>query len=172
MMRIGERKAPVVRLEPTSVRILIPWDIAGTVRIVAEVPGDNTPFDFPGLEVGVANPRPQTGAIGRQDWTQTYSGPVNTGEIIHVFAVGLGPVSPEVPDGAAGPFVEPFARLTQRLSCANAEILYAGLAPGTVERVFQVDLRIGPTAGYQQFKCTLGDSAPFVFLTLNVVPGS
>jgi hypothetical protein len=48
-------------------------------------------------------------------------------------------------------------------------VLYAGLAPGAVERVYQVDLRIGPTAGYQQFTCTLGGSEPFVFLTLNVV---
>jgi len=171
-MWIGNRKVPIIRLEPTSVRILIPWDLSGTFRIMAEVPGRNTPFDFPEVELGFPSARPQTGAIARQNWTQTYSGPVNTGEIIHVYAVGLGPVSPEVPDGAAGPFVEPFARLTQRLNCANAEILYAGLAPGTVERVYQVDVRIGPTAGYQQFKCTLGDSAPFVFLTLNVVPGS
>jgi hypothetical protein len=31
-------------------------------------------------------------------------------------------------------------------------------------------MRIGPVAGYQQFTCTLGNSGPFIFLTLNVVP--
>jgi len=84
----------------------------------------------------------------------------------------LGPVSPEVPDGAAAPSAEPFSRITQSLTCSNAEILYAGLAPGTVERAYQIDLRIGPTPGYQQFKCSLGGSPLFIFLSLNVLPGS
>jgi hypothetical protein len=78
-------------------------------------------------------------------------------------------VAPEVPDGAAAPAVEPLARITQSLTCSNAEILYAGLAPYAVERVYQLDIRIGPTAGYQKFTCSLGGGEPFVFLTLNVV---
>jgi hypothetical protein len=42
--------------------------------------------------------------------------------------------------------------------------------PTYVERVYQIDLRIGQTPGYKKFTCTLGGSDPFVFLTLNVVP--
>jgi uncharacterized protein (TIGR03437 family) len=94
------------------------------------------------------------------------------GEIIHVYAAGLGPVSPEVPDGAAAPSVEPFARITQSFTCSGAEILYAGLAPGTVERIYQIDVRIGPALGYQQFKCSLGGSPLFIFLSLNVLQGA
>jgi uncharacterized protein (TIGR03437 family) len=156
-------------------RPLVPWDLVelttSTVRVLAEVPGDHTPFGFPEVEATVFADRfPRAGAIARQDWTQTYVGPVNTGEIVHVLALGLGPVSPEVPAGAAAPAAEPLSRITQRFACSNAEILYAGLAPGAVERVYQIDLRIGPTPGYQQFTCTLGAGDPFEFLTLNVVP--
>jgi len=171
-MWIGERKVPMIQLTPGSVTFLPPWDIApagGPIRMLAEAPGDHTPFYYPEAETTVAPSAPQAGAVARQDWSQTYSGPVNTGEIIHVFAAGFGPVSPEVPAGAAAPAIEPLSRLTQSLTCSNAEILYAGLAPFAVERTYQIDIRIGPTAGYQKFLCSLGGGPAFNFLTLNVV---
>jgi uncharacterized protein (TIGR03437 family) len=168
-MWIGDRKVPVIRLTPATVAILAPWDLAGPIRILAEAPGDHTPFDFPEVETVVAPAQPRAGAILREDHQPTFSGPVNTGEVIHVYAIGLGPVSPEVSAGAAAPAAEPFSRLTRDLVCSNAHVLYAGLSPGTVERVYQVDLRIGRTPGYQQFTCTLDAADPFVFLTLNVV---
>ena len=168
---IGETKVPLIELTPTSLRLLVPWNLpAGPTRVVAEITGDRTPFDFPEVAVDIPPAGiPVAGAIARQDWTQTFVGPINTGEIIHVYAAGLGPVSPEPPPGAAAPSTEPLARITQPLTCTNAKVLYAGLAPGAVERVYQVDIRIGPTPGYQKFTCTLGGSEPFVFLTLNVV---
>jgi uncharacterized protein (TIGR03437 family) len=169
-MWIGERKVPMIQLAPNHVRFLPPWDISGRIRILAEAPGEHTPFYFPEVETVAADiSYPRAGAIARQDWQPTFSGPVNTGEIIHVYAIGFGAVSPETPEGAAAPSAEPFSRITRALTCTNAEILYAGLAPGTVERVYQIDLRIGPIAGYQKFTCTLDGSDPFVFLTLNVL---
>jgi uncharacterized protein (TIGR03437 family) len=171
-MWIGERKVPLIQLAPASVTFLVPWDIqpaGGTIRILTETPGDQTPFYFPEVEATVTNDL-RAGAIARQDWSQTYVGPVNTGEIIHVFASGFGPVAPEVTPGAAAPAAEPLARITQTLTCSNAEILYAGLAPYAVERTYQIDIRIGPTPGYQKFICSLGGGTPFDFLTLNVVP--
>jgi uncharacterized protein (TIGR03437 family) len=174
-MWIGERKVPMTQLTPESVSFIVPWDIqtnAGTIRMLAEASGDHTPFYFPEAEAMLApQDVPMAGAILRQDWSQTYVGPINTGEIIHVYAIGFGPVSPTVPDGAAAPAAEPFSRITQTLTCSNAEILYAGLAPGAVERVYQIDMRIGPTPGYQKFVCNLG-GLEFTFLTLNIVPGA
>jgi uncharacterized protein (TIGR03437 family) len=173
-MWIGERKVPVVQLTPTSVSIIVPWDIqsdGGLIRIQAEAPGDHTPFYFPEVIVSLyPDPAPRAGPILHQDWTQTFVGPIGTGEIIHVYAIGFGPVSPEVPEGAAAPSAEPFSRTIRPLTCSNAEILYAGLAPGAVERVYQIDIRIGPTPGYQKFTCSLGGADPFLFLTLDIVP--
>jgi uncharacterized protein (TIGR03437 family) len=174
-MWIGERKIPMTQLTPNSVSFIVPWDIqadGGFIRMLAEAPGDNTPFYFPEAEASLADAAPRAGAILRQDWTQTYVGPINTGEIIHVYAIGFGPVSPVVPDGAAAPSAEPLARTTNPLTCSNADILYAGLAPGAIERVYQIDIRIGPTAGYQKFTCSLGGAAPFIFLTLLIVPSA
>ncbi|HEX6879044.1 MAG TPA: hypothetical protein VF135_01665 [Terriglobales bacterium] len=167
-MWVGERKVPVFQVGPDFVRFLVPWDVVGPVRMLAEVPGRNTPFDFPQIETTVPEHRPVAGAIARENWERTYTGPVRTGEIIHVFAIGLGPVTPEVRDGVPAP-AEPLARISHRLTCSNSDTLYAGLAPGYVERVYQVDLRLGRTPGYQQFVCTLDGGQPFIFLTLNVV---
>jgi uncharacterized protein (TIGR03437 family) len=171
-MWIGERKVPMTQLTPDSVSFIVPWDIqsnAGTIRMLAEAAGDHTPFYFPEAEAKLTlQDVPRAGAILRQDWSQTYVGPINTGEVIHVYAVGFGPVSPVVPDGAAAPAAEPFSRITQTLTCSNADVLYAGLSPGAVERVYQIDIRIGPTPGYQKFTCSLGGQ-DFVFLTLNIV---
>lgn len=171
-MWIGERKVPITRLAPDSVSFLVPWDIqpeGGSIRVLVESPGGHTPFYFPEIIASLyPDPAPRAGAIFREEWSRTFVGPVKTGEVIHVYATGLGPVSPEVPEGAAAPSSEPLARITQTLRCSNAGILYAGLAPGAVERVYQIDMRIGSTPGYQQFVCTLG-TLGFLFLTLNVV---
>ena len=171
-MWIGERKVPMTQLTPNSVSFIVPWDIqasGGSIRMLAEAAGDHSPFYFPETEAPLAPINsPVAGAILRQDWTRTYVGPINTGEIIHVYAINFGPVFPVVADGTAAPSAEPFSRITQTFTCSNAEILYAGLAPGAVERVYQIDMRIGPTAGYQKFNCSLG-GVVFVFLTLNIV---
>ncbi len=173
-MWIGERKMPVIHVEPNSVSFLVPWDIQpenGKIRIQAEVQGERTPFYFPEVIGSLANePFPRAGLVARLNWEPFFVGPVSPGEIIHVFALGFGPVSPEVPEGALAPATEPYARLAQTLNCGNLEVLYAGLQPYNVQRIYQLDLRIGPKTGYQQFSCTLGGGAPFVFLTLNVVP--
>jgi uncharacterized protein (TIGR03437 family) len=168
-VKLGDRKLPLVELTPTSVRFLVPWDASGPIHFVAEIPGEKTPFDFPEFSTTVGAPQVTAGAIARQDWTRTFVGPINTGEIIHVRAIGLGAVSPEIPDGGIAPSAEPLPRITQSLSCSNAEILYAGLAPGAVERIYQVDMRIGSTPGYQKFICSLGGGDAFNFLTLNIV---
>ena len=116
------------------------------------------------------NAGPSAGAIVHENWDGLVSAasPPRRGEIIHIFAIGLGAVNPEPPEGTAAP-VEPLARLASPLVCSDSEVLYAGLAPGHVERVYQVDLRIGDVTGYTQFKCSLGGEGEFIFVSLNVL---
>ena len=88
------------------------------------------------------------------DWSGliTESIPARRGEIVHLYATGLGPVQASVHTGEPSP-AEPLPRLTQRLACSYyntestlaqlPEPLYAGLAPGLIG-VYQVSLRIPP----------------------------
>lgn len=174
-MWIEERKVPVLEVTPASIGFLVPWDVrpagAGQVRILAETPGEHSPFDFPEtfLQIGSF---PRAGAIARQNWDglADFNSPPHAGEIIHIWAVGLGAVSPEPPEGTLAPSAEPLARLAAPLVCSGSEVLYAGLAPGYLERIYQVDLRIGNVTGYTQFRCSLGAHDPFIFVSLNVLP--
>lgn len=166
------RTLPISRVTPTAIDVLVPWDMASTAQraLVVNSSAAQTPFEAPqGTLQATGGVR--AGALYRQDWSSQVSDlTVHTGEIIHVFAVGLGAVTPEVPTGSAAPSSEPLARLASPMTCSNASVLYAGLQPGTVARIYQVDLQIGTKTGYQQFSCSVGGGTQFAFLTLNVVP--
>jgi uncharacterized protein (TIGR03437 family) len=175
-IRIGDRKVPILGVSSTSVSFIVPWDIwpsgsIGQMKLVAESAGVHSPFDFPESTIQI-DAYPTAGGIAHQNWDGYVdaASPAHAGEIIHILAVGLGPVNPEVPDGTAAPAVEPLARLAAPMTCSNSEVLYAGLAPGTLERVYQIDLRLG-VAGYRQFTCSIsGVASNFIFVTLNVLP--
>jgi uncharacterized protein (TIGR03437 family) len=169
---IGGRKAPLARVTPTEIDVLVPpgAEPDSAIPFVVTSESARSPFDPPEGYIRVSN-GPRAGAIAHQNWDAPVTpdnGP-HVGEIIHVWAVGLGEVAPDLPLGAVAPSQEPFPRLAQPLSCSNAEVLYAGLAPGYIARIYQVDLRIGPVAGYQPIECFLGPTL-FRFLTLNVLP--
>lgn len=167
---VGGRQVPISRVTPTSIDVLIPWEMASDTPydVVVSAPPSNSPFESPRSTLQVMG-GPRAGSLYRQDWPPITDLTVHAGEIIHVFAVGLGAVTPEVPAGSAAPSSEPLARLASPMSCANATVLFAGLQPGALTRVYQVDLQIGSKTGYQQFPCTIGETS-FAFLTLNVVP--
>ena len=79
--------------------------------------------------------------------------PASPGDVVHVYAIGLGAVGNEPETGHAAPVREPLARLEEDLVCtadtwdgasARTEelpVAYAGLAPGLVG-VYQVSLRL------------------------------
>lgn len=165
---VGGRLVPISRVTPNAIDVLIPWDMTGALPLVVNAPAPNTPFATPQTTLG-AGIAVRAGALYRQGWAPLTDLTVHAGEIIHVYAVGLGPVAPEVPPGTAAPSTEPLSRITTPFSCSNADVLYAGLQPGAVARIYQVDLKIGAKTGYQMFNCWLGESN-FGFLTLNVVP--
>jgi uncharacterized protein (TIGR03437 family) len=177
-MWIGDRKVPVLAVSPINVSFLVPWDIvpwfqgiAPAPQALAETPGIHSPFDFPVAPLRVST-FPRAGAIAHQNWdglVDCCAGAPHAGEIIHVWAVGLGAVVPEVVPGTIAPSAEPLARLASPMVCDNSQILYAGLAPGYLERVYQVDLKIGNVTGYTKFNCSIG-SLNFLFLSLNVLP--
>jgi uncharacterized protein (TIGR03437 family) len=169
-MWMGNRKVPVFALSPSQVSFLIPWNTAAgqNAPVLAEVAGEHSPFDFPQTAISVRN-EGRAGATAHQDWSNiSYTGPFQLDEIVHVWAVGLGAVTPEVPAGTVAPSTEPLARLASPLICEDADVLYAGLAPGYLERVYQVDLRLN-AAGYRRFDCS-ANGKPILALTFDVVP--
>jgi uncharacterized protein (TIGR03437 family) len=64
------------------------------------------------------------------------SGAVPVGGVVQIFATGLGMTNPAVPSGQPAPGAEPLARVaapvTVRIGGQDAEVQFAGLAPGFV----------------------------------------
>jgi uncharacterized protein (TIGR03437 family) len=119
----------------------IPWEARPSNSVPVSVEGES-PFEVLGTVVNVVplKPRFATPAI-HQDWSGfvTTASPARPGEILHFYAVGLGPVQPSVATGVPGP-ENPLAMLATPLDC-NVPVLFAGLAPGLVG-FYQVTVQI------------------------------
>jgi uncharacterized protein (TIGR03437 family) len=176
-VRMSDRPVPMLQVTPTQVSFLVPWDIqpAGSLptetKLTVETPGQHSPFDFPETSI-IIDTAPRAGDIAHQNWNGLVSNdsPAHAGEIVHIWAVGLGATNPEVPTGVVAPSAEPLARLAAPLVCSNSDVLYAGLVPGYLERVYQVDLRLGSQTGYLKFTCSSVALPIPLLLTLLVVP--
>ena len=76
--------------------------------------------------------------------------PAHPGDVITIYALGLGPVSPPVSNGASAPASEPLARITNRIqvnfggtsiTAVSATPAYAGLAPNYAG-LYQINVTI------------------------------
>ena len=100
--------------------------------------------------------------------------PARNGEIVHLYARGLGPVSP-APQPGESASSDPLYRLTHPLVCGfggadtvdtwspiwnRADMLFAGLAPGMMG-IYQIDLRLPATimGNPAKLTCLTGDPA-------------
>jgi uncharacterized protein (TIGR03437 family) len=74
--------------------------------------------------------------------------PAAVGSVVSLFATGLGQTTPPGVDGAvAGPILPvPNLPVSVLIGGLPAYVLYAGAAPGTIEGVFQINVRIAPLA--------------------------
>ena len=75
--------------------------------------------------------------------------PAKPGEILTLYALGMGATNPPVASGQLAPAVPPFAPVTATpivtVNGANADILYAGLTPGAIG-LYQINIRVPDNA--------------------------
>ena len=73
--------------------------------------------------------------------------PAVRGSILILYATGLGPLQPPVPTGSV-PFNAAISRLPVQVLIGGqqAEVLYAGVAPGSIAGVYQINARIPQAA--------------------------
>lgn len=161
-VRIGGIDAAVRAVAPDTVWVQVPWELAEQEQARFEFLSGNSPFETGPGTVKVTKVLPQVfGTVDtssgysveptviHEDWSGlvTPESPARWGEIIHLYFNGLGPVSPSVATGEAGP-ADPPARVTGQFTCEFwdggpnvGQLLYAGLAPGMVG-VYQVSVRV------------------------------
>jgi uncharacterized protein (TIGR03437 family) len=148
--------APLLYSSSSEVGAVVPFGIVGpttqvqvvyrgqssapiTVRVL---PANPAIFSLDGTGGG-------PGAIFNADGSvNSYDKPANRGSIVALFGTGLGQTSPLGEDGKVTDGLTlhaPLLPVTALIDGQPAEVLYAGAAPGMVQGVFQVNVRIPDT---------------------------
>jgi enamine deaminase RidA (YjgF/YER057c/UK114 family) len=136
----------------------LPFGIAVEIDMVVEV-ADAAPLFFGPPKLMSSMHQDFSGPV-------TSTKPAQSGEIIHLYASGFGPVTPGVPDGAAAP-ASPLSRTVNPVTCGALDaagnvmplaVLFAGLAPGQTG-VYQLDVELLgslPAGNTVQVRCGVG----------------
>ena len=139
---------PITSSTATEIDVQIPWETPAGAAALQVSPVPPTAFQqlWP-LQVQTFDPVAETQAI-HQDFSGgiTPTSPAIGGEVVSYYFTGLGPVSPSVADAKpAGS--SPLSVVTTQMTLvsdptqAPAQLVYAGLAPGTVG-LYQVSIQL------------------------------
>jgi uncharacterized protein (TIGR03437 family) len=155
-VQVGGVAAPLFAVANVNgaeqINLQIPYEAAGQ-GVVSIVVNNNGETSAP-IQVTVLPAHPgiftvdgKAGAIlhGADNALVTASNPAIGGEVVVIYATGLGGVNPTPRTGAAAPSSEPLARTSvaplATVGGINAEVLFSGLAPGFVG-LYQVNIRV------------------------------
>jgi uncharacterized protein (TIGR03437 family) len=145
--------APLLYAGPNQINGVIPYAVAGSTSTDMRIlDGDRLLSDLM-MPVVAASPAIFTldasgvgqGAILNQDSTlNSPSNPATKGTIIVLFATGAGQTDPVGVDGQiAGQILsKPLGPVAVQIGGQDAEVLYAGAAPGLISGLLQVNVRI------------------------------
>jgi uncharacterized protein (TIGR03437 family) len=149
--------APLQFVSPGQINIQVPWELGmgdGTAPFTVMVNGPTAKGTRAGSPVNGTFSNSISSAVGRYspgifaaaqtDGTPVVSKPAKAGDVIVIFANGLGPVSNQPASGAVSPS-DPLAEAQQpptvTIGDQPAQVLFAGLAPGFVG-AYQVNVRV------------------------------
>ncbi len=148
----GNTAAPLTYVSASQINAVVPYGIAGTttqIQVQYQQQNSNT------LTAAVQLATPAIfsadmsghgpGAILNSDYKlNTTVNPASAGSVVMIYATGGGVTTPVSADGSLAPSAEPFARLlapvTVTIGGAQAQVLYAGGAPGLISGLTQINV--------------------------------
>ncbi len=146
--------APILFARNDQINAIAPYFVATrtSTRVVVEYRGVRSdPVDLrvvetaPGIFTNDASGNGQGAILNQDNSANGPSNPAARGSIIVLYATGEGQVVPAGSDGqviASSTLRRPFATVSVRIGGQNAEVTYAGSAPGLVSGALQVNARI------------------------------
>lgn len=145
-VRVNGVAAPLYAVTPFQINFQLPWDVSGEVSVTID--GDVAPAFR--LRVGAAAPALFAVAQrGADSSLISGSNPAARGEVVVLYASGLGMVSNPPAAGAAAP-VSPLAAVAAATEVSiggrAARVEFAGLAPGFAG-LYQINAVVPPDAG-------------------------
>jgi uncharacterized protein (TIGR03437 family) len=140
-------------VSPTQINFLVPYQLlAGSTTLVVEnqaIAGPVVPIQLNGTSPGMFLYNGFVVATHLNGTVVTPTSPANPGEIIVIYAVGLGKTSPPTTSGqivTSAATISAASQMKVMLAgqpCPAGNILYAGLAPGFAG-LYQVNLVVPP----------------------------
>ena len=154
---IGGRPAPLLYVSPGQINAVTPVDLRGEPLVSVVVESGAAVSNVLTLTSDLAHPAifsgPDRQALAFDSGGEliSESNPARRGEILAVWATGIGAFSPASQDGEVTALEPPFPAAVDlasvRINLAEAEIVYAGAAPGLVAGVAQINLVVPQNAG-------------------------
>jgi uncharacterized protein (TIGR03437 family) len=174
--------APIIYASAGQISVVAPYSIAGMSSVDVQVEYNGTLSnqvslpavrEAPGVFTDDSSGRGQ-GAIENQDYSLNGElRPAARGSVITIYAAGGGATDRALPDGAITdtPYPMLLEPVVVQIAGVAAEVLYAGLAPGLVNGVVQIDARVPESltqGGTLPLEVRVGDAAsqPGVTVTL------
>ena len=165
-VKVGNSLAPLFYASPTQINGMIPFEITGSSATVAVEAGPHAEgtavnvalsptapaiFTAGGNQGAILNGSDSTVAAPASAFPPGAARPARPGDVIVVYATGLGPVTPALPTGLAsgvnGSSFPQLARLPQVAIGGQpvpaANIQFAGLSPGFVG-LYQLNVQLPP----------------------------
>ena len=141
--------APLLYVSYGQVAAIVPYGVAGAKTVKLEVERNGVRGDALDLPVSDIAPGIFTqngtgtgpGAILNQDYSlNSASNPAERGSVVMIYATGLGALSTPSADGSIVKGIAThLAPVTVQIGSGNAEVLYAGSAPGLVAGLSQIN---------------------------------
>jgi uncharacterized protein (TIGR03437 family) len=153
---------PLLFVSSGQVNAQLPFNVAGSATMSIHTPaGISNNFNFgvqsaaPSIFMsGVAGPETGLATIVRADDGQlvTPTNPIHPGDTVVIYLTGMGTTSPAVNAGVAAP-MSPLSYVTAKptltLGGSPLTLLYAGLVPGEISGLYQINATV-PSTGLAQ----------------------
>ncbi len=144
--------APLLYAEAGQINLVTPFALSGD-RVQFEIGRDGkeiaafSVFLRPrhaGAFTATGEPFGQLAALNQDGSVNSASNPASPGSIVSVFVTGLGAMTPQLPDGAVAMQIAntPAVKPAVAVNSQAAEVLYMGNAPGLVQGIVQINLRL------------------------------
>jgi uncharacterized protein (TIGR03437 family) len=146
--------APIIYASATQINAVVPYEIYGRVTTRMQVRYRTqrsrelelrVQDSGPGLFTSNASGTGQAAALNQNNSINSPNNPEQRGNVIVLYATGMGQTTPGGTTGrimVGADLRRPLLPVTVRIGGQNAEVLYAGSAPGLVAGAMQINARI------------------------------
>jgi uncharacterized protein (TIGR03437 family) len=152
---VDGKPTPLLFVQNRQINAVLPFGLEPRSQVSIEVAGSEK--NTAALYLTVAPSAPaifaldgsgsgRAAVLNEDNTLNSPANPAPRGSIVQIFATGSGPMVPQPQDGIVQPLDPPFPAVTLplqvKIGYLDAEVLYAGAAPGLIEGVLQVNARV------------------------------